>query len=75
MVYNLYQPSIFLWNDFSGQTGFKVFSSPWAIYRCVAANMKVIKTQSDPNLSYFPMEALRPVWPQLLSFQRYSGRY
>ena len=34
------------------------FSSPWAIYRCVAANMKVIKTQSEPNLSYVPMEAL-----------------
>ena len=36
----------------------QVFSSPWAIYRCVTANMKVIKAQSDPNQSYFPMESL-----------------
>ena len=28
----------------------QVFSSPWAIYRCVTANMKVIKAQSDPSL-------------------------
>ena len=35
----------------------KCFPPSWAIYRCVTANMKVIKTQSQPNPSYFPKES------------------
>ena len=30
------------------------FFPSWAIYRCVTANTKVIKTQIQPNPSYFP---------------------
>ena len=33
------------------QNRVQVFSSPWAIYRRVTANVKVIKTQSEPNPS------------------------
>ena len=46
-----------VYNDVSHQTGFKFFF-PWAIYRYVTANMKVIKTQSDPNPCYFPVGSL-----------------
>ena len=44
---------------FSRDTRFKFFLPPWRIYRCVTANMKTIKTQSEPNPSYFPIWSLR----------------
>ena len=31
----------------------KVYRSPWAIYQRVTASMKSIKTQTEPNPSYF----------------------
>ena len=34
------------------EPGLKIFS-PWAIYGYVTANMKVITSRSEPNLSYF----------------------
>ena len=37
------------------QNGVQVFSFPSVTYRYMTANMKVIKTQSDPNSSDFPM--------------------
>ena len=43
---------------FSCDTRFKFFLPPWRIYRCVTANMKTIKTRSEPNPSVFPFEAL-----------------
>ena len=46
-----------VYNDVSRQTGASFFF-PWAIYRYVTANMKVIKTQSDPNPCYFPVGIL-----------------
>ena len=44
---------------YSRDTRFKFFLPPWRIYRCVTANMKTIKTQSEPNPSYFPIWSLR----------------
>ena len=44
-----------VYNDVSLETGLQVFSSPWVIYRYMTANVKVIKTQSDPNSCDFPM--------------------
>ena len=44
-------PAFNAYNDVSHQTGVKFFF-PWSIYRYVTANMKVIKTQSDPNPCY-----------------------
>lgn len=35
----------------------QVFSS-WGIYCCVTTNMKMIKSQSEPNQSYSPWGAL-----------------
>ena len=39
----------FVYNDVFLRYQVQVFSSPWRIYRCVTANMKTIKTQSEPN--------------------------
>ena len=36
----------------------QVVSLPWVICCCVTANMKVIKTQSEPNPSYFLIGSL-----------------
>ena len=55
-VYDLCQPSMFT-TTFPAKPGSNFFF-PWAIYRYVTANMKVIKTQSDPNPCYFPVESL-----------------
>ena len=57
-VYDLCQP-FNVYNGVSHETGSKFFLGPWAIYSCVAANMTVIKMQSEPNPSYFPMWSLR----------------
>ena len=38
---------------FSRGTRFKFFLPPWRIFRCVTANIKTIKTQSEPNPSIF----------------------
>ena len=48
------------YNDmiFTAKSGSSFFFSRWAIYCCVTANMKVIKTQGKPNPRYFPMESL-----------------
>ena len=35
------------------QNRVQFISSPWAIYRCVTANVKVIKIQSEPNPGSF----------------------
>ena len=43
---------------FSCDTRFEFFLPPWRIYRCVTANMKTIKTRSEPNPIVFPFEAL-----------------
>ena len=43
---------------FSCDTRFKFFLPPWRIYRCVTANIKRIKTRSEPNPIVFPFEAL-----------------
>ena len=48
----------FVYNDVFLRYQVQVFSSPWRIYRCVTANMKTIKTQSEPNPIVFPFEAL-----------------
>ena len=48
-VYDLRQPSMFT-TTFSAKP-----PSPLAIYRCLTPSMKVLKTQSDPNPSYFSM--------------------
>ena len=43
--------------DVSHETGFKFF------HRCVTSNMKVIKSQSETNLSYFPKGSFgKKVW-------------
>ena len=56
---------------FSCDIRFKFFLPPWRIYRCVTANMKTIKTQSEPNPSIFHIWSLgggrRLEWPHLLS--------
>ena len=59
---------------FSRDTKFKFFLPPWRIFRCVTANIKTIKTQSEPNPSIFHIWSLggwgggrRLVWPHLLS--------
>ena len=36
------------------QIRIQVFSSPWAMYCRLTANMKAIMTHSEPNPSYFP---------------------
>ena len=43
---------------FSCDTRFKFLLPPWRIYRWVTANMKTIKTRSEPNRIVFPFEAL-----------------
>ena len=55
-VYDLCQPSVF--TTTFPPNPVQVFSSSEPIYRCVTANMKVIRTQSDPNWSYFLMGIL-----------------
>ena len=51
-VYDLCQPSM-LTTTFPAKPGSSFFF-PWAIYRYVTANMKVIKTQSDPTHAISP---------------------
>ena len=47
-----------VYNDVSLETGVQVFSSPSVIYRYMTANIKVIKTRSEPNSSDFPIGSL-----------------
>ena len=42
--------------EVSPETGFKFFSSPWAIYRWVTANMKMIQIHRELSPSLFPQE-------------------
>ena len=46
---------------FSRDTKFKFFLPPWRIFRCVTANIKTIKTQSEPNQSIFHIWSLNNV--------------
>ena len=55
-VYDLCQPSM-LTKMFPAKPGSSFFF-PWAIHRYVTANMKVIKTQSDPTHAISPWGAL-----------------
>ena len=53
-AYDLGQPSM-ITTTFPAKLGSSFFFFPWAFYRCVTADMKVVKTQSEPIPSYFPM--------------------
>ena len=44
--------------DVSLETGVQVFSSPSVSYRYMTANIKVIKTQSEPKQSDFSIGSL-----------------
>ena len=41
-----------VYNVVYSETEFKLFSSPWVIYRSLTVNVKVIKSQVEPNTSY-----------------------
>lgn len=47
-----------VYNDVSLETGVQVFSSPSVSYRYMTANIKVIKTQSEPKQSDFSIGSL-----------------
>ena len=51
-------PAFNVYNDVSLEKGVHVFSSPSVIYRYMTANIKVIKTQSEPRPSDFPIGSL-----------------
>ena len=55
-AYDLCQPSMII-ITFPAKLGSSFFSSPWAFYRSVIADVKVVKTQSEPIPSYFPMSS------------------
>ena len=50
----LFMSVFIVYIEVSPVTGFKFFSSSWAIYRWVNANIKLIKIHSEPNPSLFP---------------------
>ena len=56
-VYDLFQPSMFT-TMFPSKPGFKFFLPLSVSYRYMTANIKVIKTQSEPKQSDFSIGSL-----------------